>query len=350
MPCPLFAEAAAAAPTAHKAATSVMASLVRIGWNLQSSENRCLESPRGASGDGSARVKRSSLRRNVSVTRVHEAVDPVRDETGRGQPQQERPVARVRELLQRAVEADRLLRVVLDGRLDRESAHEPEDDEARAMADDTRTGAPRRVAAGPLVLELPRDPAVEVPQTDAGDDRTADRDEDGAARPRHDPPGGVVRLAVLRLRVAADEDVRGRVREPGIDQAAPRVADPLRRLVTAPRLHEAPDRIGREPGSEEDEEHRAERRAGELLQGALASRRLAAVAECQLQREHADDPERHALRNESRAREHRVPTRAAFRLRRRTAKRLDRLHGHLRLPPARAGYRRDNERTASAVT
>src|SRR4051812_38234248 len=97
---------------------------------------------------------------DVAVARVDEAVGPVRDQSGGSQPEQVRPVARVGELLQRTVEADGLLRVVVQRRIDRERADQPEDDEARAVPRDARACAPRAVAA-PLVLELPRDPAVE---------------------------------------------------------------------------------------------------------------------------------------------------------------------------------------------
>src|ERR1051325_419479 len=106
MPCGPFADAEG---TAHNAARMAITIDLRIGGTSVSGwENRCAQHPRAASSDGSARVKRALLRRNVSVTRVDEAVDGVRDEPGGGHPEQPLAVARMRELLQRSVEPDRL--------------------------------------------------------------------------------------------------------------------------------------------------------------------------------------------------------------------------------------------------
>src|SRR4051794_34462573 len=78
---------------------------------------------------------------DVAVARVEEAVRGVADESGRGEPEEPGAVARARELLQRAVEADRVLRVVVERRLDDEDADQAEDDAARGMAGDAERRA-----------------------------------------------------------------------------------------------------------------------------------------------------------------------------------------------------------------
>src|SRR3954453_10585090 len=90
--------------------------------------------------------------RNVSVTRVEQAEDAVGEQAGRGETEQHRAVGRMRELLQRAIETDRVLRVVVDRRLDREDAHQAEDDEPRDVTDDADDAAQIAVAM-PLLLE-----------------------------------------------------------------------------------------------------------------------------------------------------------------------------------------------------
>src|SRR6478752_6416838 len=105
------------------------------------------------------------LRGDVPEPRVDEAVHAVRDEADGRHAQQVRPVGRVRELLERTVDADRVLRVVVPGSLGEEDADEPEDDAACDVPGDSGTCAPpaphrREAADAPLVLELPGEAAV----------------------------------------------------------------------------------------------------------------------------------------------------------------------------------------------
>src|SRR5581483_751461 len=177
-------------------------------------------------------VNRPSLLRDVAVPRVDQAVERVRDEAGGGDAEQQRAVRVVREPLQRAVEPDGLLRVVLDGGLDREDADQREDDEARDVPGDAGAPAPRLrgvAAVDPLVLELARQPAVEVPEADADGDDGRRADEPAAGRPGEDGRRRLVRLLGLRLRPACTGDDPGRaVREAEVDRRATEVADPLR--------------------------------------------------------------------------------------------------------------------------
>ena len=78
------------------------------------------EQPRGADLHGKRRGARDeddraeAQRSDLAVARVGEAVHRVREQAGGREAEQPRPVALLRELLQCSVEADRLVRVVLD--------------------------------------------------------------------------------------------------------------------------------------------------------------------------------------------------------------------------------------------
>jgi hypothetical protein len=243
----------------------------------------------------------------------------------------------VRELLERAVEADGVLRVEVERGLDREHADQPEHDEACDVTDDAGARAPRRVAVPPLLLELLRDSAIEVPDTDAHDHEPADDDEQLAARPIEHRVGRFAGPLVLRPAAAgADEQLARGVRQPGIDDPAARVPGALGPLVGDEGLHEPPDRVRGEAEGERADEQLPPARAGDLLERAFAARGLAAVTERELQREGADDPEGDALRDEAGARERAVP--AAF-----AARILLELH-------CRAVHPFDNARTAQMVT
>src|SRR6185437_9934560 len=121
-------------------------------------------------------MREDLLRGQIAVARIEEAIDLVRDEPGRRQTEEVRAVALVRELLQRAVETDRVMGVVVGRRFDREDADQGEDDEARDVAGDSGTTTPllrdRAHSTRPLVLECAREPAVEVPQADADQHRS----------------------------------------------------------------------------------------------------------------------------------------------------------------------------------
>jgi hypothetical protein len=73
--------------------------------------------------------------------------------------------------------------------------------------------------------------------------------------------------------------------------------------VTEGRLHQPPERVRTETNSQPENDHTAEALLGDRMQRSFAVGRLPAVAECELDREHADQPERHSLSDEAEARE-----------------------------------------------
>src|SRR6185503_19417928 len=122
----------------------------------------------------------------------------------------------LRKLLQRTVETDGVRRVVGDRRFDGEDADQGEDDEPRRVARDARAATPAlrgvAAAADPLVLELAREAAVQVPHADGDDDDAGDGDEPRAAPPRENDRGRLVRLPARRAAPArARDDLRGGV-------------------------------------------------------------------------------------------------------------------------------------------
>src|SRR3954451_20234049 len=304
-----------------------------------------------------------SLRRDVAQTWFDEAEQAVRDHPGCGDPEQPFTVRRVRELLERAVEADRVVGLVVDGGLEEKQADQPEDDETRDMAGESRAAPPlphRRRARvhAPLVLELPGDTTVEVPERDADEHEPGDPDEPRACGPRQHDGGRMVRLRVLGLVAARGrEDADRRVGEPRVDQptadVAGALAPHLRLAVLAVgalrvRLDEAPERVGGEAEGERDQDDLTERVLRELRQRALTARRRAAVADRQLDREQADERVRDALRDEADPREDGVPPATLFCLCARVPRRL--LEGcHMRTTPVRAVAVRGYPATASST-
>src|SRR6185312_2948325 len=129
---------------------------------------------------------------------------------------------------------------------------------------------------------LPGETAVEVPEADADHDRARDAYEPGPCGPGKQRARGLARPLVLRAAATlADQELHGRVRERRVDQAAANRAGALRPLLRVlarcrPCLDEPPDRVRRE-------------------------------ADRELDREHGDDREGAALRDEAGAREPRVP-------------------------------------------
>src|SRR3569833_63770 len=212
----------------------------------------------------------------------------------------------MRKLLQRTIEADRVLRAVVDRSLDCEDAEQGEHDEARGMADDAGGRADARVVA-PLVLELLRDPAVEIPEPGADRDEPGGDHELTAGRPLQHDGRRLVCLLVLRLLAGAGEDARSAVGERDIDGGTPQVAEALAPLVVLPCLHDTPQRVRGEAGEEQDEDDLPERAAGERLQRPRAARRLAADADRDADREHADQRVADALGAEPGAAEGLLP-------------------------------------------
>ena len=92
-------------------------------------------------------------RLHLAVARLDEGEERVGEEADSGRPEQEVPVRLVRELGQRPVEADRLLRVELPGGPHQEEPGEQEDDAPGVVPDDSKrrctSGAPRRPSAAP---------------------------------------------------------------------------------------------------------------------------------------------------------------------------------------------------------
>src|SRR4029078_12199497 len=99
-----------------------------------------------------------------------ETKEAVTEQTGGGQAEEVRAVASVREFLQRAVEADRVVRVVLDSSFrdadpDHRESDGPCDMTGNPDAATPRPLGPAHSAPAPPVLELPRDAAIQVPET-----------------------------------------------------------------------------------------------------------------------------------------------------------------------------------------
>jgi hypothetical protein len=101
-----------------------------------------------------------AVRRHVAVARVDQAEERVGQQTGGGQAEQPGAVGLPGDLLQRTVEADRLLRVVVEGCFGDEDADQTEDDPASDVPDDTDPPAlgalrPAHLAGAPPVLVVP---------------------------------------------------------------------------------------------------------------------------------------------------------------------------------------------------
>src|SRR5439155_1847330 len=146
----------------------------------------------------------SARRRDVAVARVDEAVEPVAGESGRGEAERVRAVRLLRELLERSVDPDRVLGVVLDGSADCEDPDQREHHATGQVSGDPRTGAPlprgrAHASRLPAVLELERDAAIGVPESRADDNRARDPHEPGPGGPRQQLRRRVARLRGPRL-------------------------------------------------------------------------------------------------------------------------------------------------------
>ena len=122
----------------------------------------------------------------------------------------------------------------------------------------------------------------------------------------------VVDCSLLPPLPLAQEDRDGAPAEPAVDRGFAERREPLPPLLPAAfvfdvvaeeDLHEAPQRIGAEPAGEDEDEDAAEPAARNVAQRPLAIGRLAALTGGELDREHADEPERHSLGDEAEARE-----------------------------------------------
>ena len=83
-----------------------------------------------------------SARSHPAIARLDEAEEPVSEQSRGRHAQQERPVLGVGELRERAVEPDRLLRVVLPSGTDDEEPGEQEDGAPRRVAEHSDRGVP----------------------------------------------------------------------------------------------------------------------------------------------------------------------------------------------------------------
>src|SRR4029450_7773065 len=113
----------------------------------------------------------------VAITSIDQTVEPVAKQTSCRKTEQVRAIGGIGQLLQRSVEADRLLGVVLDRCLDDEDADQGENDPPREVPRDSGPSAPftfrlAHLARAPLVLKLLRQPTVGIPEARADDAET----------------------------------------------------------------------------------------------------------------------------------------------------------------------------------
>src|SRR5438093_5636168 len=170
----------------------------------------------------------------------------------------------------------------------------------------------------PSLLEFAPEAAVRVPEAHPDQEEAGSTDEPASGGPRENRRGCLVRLRVLRLLPRAREDLHGRDGQRDVDEAAAGVADapadllehavPV--LVRDERLDEPPERIRGKAHGQRDEQELPEAVLRERVERSRPARRLAAVAEGELDGEEADDPVGNALRDQPDPREHRVPAAA----------------------------------------
>ena len=145
-----------------------------------------------------------------------------------------------------------------------------------------------------LLEEALRDALVALLQPDADDDQAGDRHEELPGRPAQHAAGGLARAAAGSA-AGADQDRHRGDAEHRVADAAREPVDALLgvvarlRPVADRRAHEPPERVAGQADRHEDQERLAERLLRDRVQRALLVRRLAAVAEGELDGEDADD-------------------------------------------------------------
>src|SRR6266540_7110715 len=238
----------------------------------------------------------------------------------------------MRQLPERAVEADRLLRVVLPGGSDEEDAREREDHGPGEVPDDAENRVPAALVTThllslQLVTELPHESAVEVeqPRSDDGDPH-CDHQVPPERLLECDPCHAVFLVASPsaagdRL-VSAKDERRADDAQPGVEQTAGDEADSLEQALVLAGLEcpserglrEAPDRVAAEPDSKRAKEEAAETGIRYLLERAGTILELAVLAERDLERQRRHEPERDPFGDEATSRSHRVHLLFAARL------------------------------------
>ncbi len=246
----------------------------------------------------------------TTVAGVAERVGAESDQPRGDDPEQVRPVRRVRELCERAVDADRLLRVEVDRRHDQEDADEPVHDGAGEVADDADPldGAPHRRAhllRLRILEEVPAQPLVALVAADPDQHEAADADEPRPARPAEHARRRLLRAAGARS-AGAEEDLDGDRREARVDDAAAESREPVEPgvgalgAVSQRRAHEPPDRVAGQTDRDQDQEHLAERLPRDRPHRSLLARVRAGHPDREPNCQDADDPVHDAAGREAR--------------------------------------------------
>ena len=243
-----------------------------------------------------------TLGSDPAVARLHDAEEAVRQQARGGKAEQHRAVRRLGELPERAVEADRLLRLVLPGGTDEKGAGEAENDAPRQVTHDAEPRVPATLVGAHLpLLQLLAKVACQraIDVEDAGaDDREADRDHEVAAERllERDPRRPILLVAAAasaaHLLVGAEHDSGAHHAQPAVEKAPCNGSDPLEHghvlvaleLLSQDRLGEAPERVGAEADGHRRQQEPAEGLRGQLLQRARSILDLAAPAEGHLER------------------------------------------------------------------
>ena len=200
-----------------------------------------------------------------------------------------------------------------------EPADQAEDGHPREVAEDAegRVGVldavVHRVGVG-VLHERPGDALVSLLEPDADDHESGDAYEPGAAGPVEHAAGGLV--GVRASASGAGEDLDRGGEEDHVGDAAGDAVDAVLEVVLAVgaaerRPQEPPGGVAEQAEGDDRQQHRAERLVGDRPQRALLVGGLAAVAERELGRQHADHDVDHAARRDPESREPAEAARAA---------------------------------------
>src|SRR5919109_1558300 len=249
---------------------------------------------------------------DLAVPRLRVAVGPEREQPACDDAEQRVAVVAPQDLGERAVEADRLRRVVLPGRSNEEEPDQAEDEGPRQVAEDPERG---EAAA----LEVAHLPELQV-LAEAARDRTPDVEdagsEDAQADGRHQPPAQrhvehPGREAVLfpraPLLVGAVERAERDAEEHEVPDGPSEVAEPLQHsLLLAALQRPAEDCLGKAPCSvaaqtdgEDRDEHLSPPAVRKRREGAAAVLQPVGAADGNAGRDDPHEQVEGALRDEA---------------------------------------------------
>src|SRR5512133_1826721 len=251
----------------------------------------------GALSPGSLMSTRSRLDFPISRFQQREACE--RDQPRGDGAEKPGAVCAVIQLPQGAVEPDRLVCLVVVGRLDEEEGDQPEDDRARYVSDRAQQGEPledepRHLIRFRIVEELLAEAADQLIAGDACQHDTGDRDEPAPGRPGEHVTGRLLRSLPGRPWAGKDldrDDAHRGVRDPAAEGAeALNPAVGALAAVAESGSEESPERVAAETDCEEREQEVTERMLFDRSESSLLVCDLAALPDREIERQQADDP------------------------------------------------------------